>query len=952
MPTNSSSANIENTASWLVALDDAWGVDGLVYVEGYRSDGRPPEEVLMMEKAAAYRARAVFFEAGAHGKPPSAQAFIFTSDDEPDDQAFAEIHKRLWSWGGVPLAYRRIPGLIQLFRCAHDADFVSASGALVCKPIKTLRLAALITAKDAWWDAQRLRNGTVWDDPSACKLLLSSHRSAHRRLVEGVKRLHESLTGSGLLNQGLRRRLLILCLLIAYLDERGALPEDFFGRFVPGATRFFEVLANGPALVRLLEALESRFNGHVFTLEDGDRDVLEASPDLAAFSRLVEAREDEGGQLTLWSLYSFRDLPVEVISHIYQLFVSNTDSSVYTPPALVRLMLEEALSWPRIDRLIDRGEVVLDPACGSGVFLVEAYKRLILHWRSRNGWRKIGVVELKQLLEHIRGVDLEEGAIELAAFSLCLALCDALQPEEIRSSVRLFPKLAGRTLISSCFFEAREQGLIDVPVGVVVGNPPFESKLRTDGAKRSYERYVAMEGPLADKQVAYLFLHESMQLVAPGGVLSMLQQYNLIYNLNSEPFRRAFFTRWDVREILDFVSIRGLFSADTKIVAIVAQADEAPQGRKILHAVFRRGARAEAEQGFDIDFYDLNWLPRDELLKDVGPDVWRSNLLGGARMRSFVKRLRGMRTLRELAEARGWAIGEGFIDGAQGISRPAGHLTGRPLLPPLALTKAGIDREKLSVVPDRAIEGPRIAALFTPPMLLIREHEDLPHATWTDHYLAFRDQIFGIGNADGRELARIDEWMSKESTPLRAYIAGISRKLFTQRATSLGGADVASIPMPEDGDLDLSDNERIVADDVVRYYRDFVRRGSASELAKADARPALQGYVEIFCRQTNSIYQDPPVHALQPWSWPGVICQPFAFGAAEVDWSDANELRGKLDAVLRDQRGSSLSVTRIARVYDGRYVFMLKPDRLRYWLRSIALRDSDDVLADMRGQGF
>lgn len=954
-----SQANSENAAAsaaaWLAALDGSQAVDGLVQVAGYSPEGRPPEEVLMMEKAAAYQARAVFFEASAQGKPPTAQAFIFTSEDEPDDMAFARVHKRLWSWGGVPLAYRRTPGLIQLFRCAHDADFVSASGALVCKPIKTLSLAALISANDAWWDAQRLRNGTVWDDPSACKLLLSSHRSAHRRLVDGVKRLHENLNKSGLLNQGLRRRLLILCLLIAYLDERGALPDYFFGRFVPGATQFFHVLADGPALIRLLEALEGRFNGHVFSLDEADRAVLSASPDLAAFSRLIEAREDEGGQLALWSLYSFRDLPVEVISHIYQLFVSNTDSSVYTPPALVRLMLEEALSWSRIDRLIERQEVILDPACGSGVFLVEAYKRLILHWRSRNNWRKINVAVLKQLLEHIRGVDLEQGAIELAAFSLCLALCDALQPEEIRASVRLFPKLAGRTLLESCFFEAKEKGLVDLSVGVVVGNPPFESKLRTEAAKRSYERYVTTEGPLADKQVAYLFLYESMLLVAPGGVLSMLQQYNLIYNLNSESFRRAFFTRWDVREVLDFVSIRGLFNkggADTKIVAIVAQANEAPTDRKILHAVFRRGARAEAEQGFDIDFYDLHWLPRDDLLKDLGPDIWRSNLLGGARTRSFVKRLRGMRTLRDLAEARGWAIGEGFIDGAQGISRPADHLTGQPLLPSLALTEAGIDRDKISSVPDRAIEGPRTAALFTPPMLLIREHEDLPHATWTEHYLAFRDQIFGVGNADEAELARIDQWMSEESIPLRAYIAGISRKLFTQRATSLGGADVGSIPMPDNGDLDLGDNERIVADDVVRYYRNFVRRGADAELATADARPALPAYVDVFCGQTNGIYRDQPLKALEPYSWPGVICQPFAFGEADVDWSDAGELRGKLDAVLREQRGSSLSMTRIARIYDGRFIFMLKPDRLRYWLRSIALRDSDDVLADMRAQGF
>ena len=37
---------------------------------------------------------------------------------------------------------------------------------------------------------------------------------------------------------------------------------------------------------------------------------------------------------------------------------------------------------------------------------------------------------------------------------------------------------------------------------------------------------------------------------------------------------------------------------------------------------------------------------------------------------------------------------------------------------------------------------------------------------------------------------------------------------------------------------------------------------------------------------------------------------------------------------------------------DGRFVYILKPDRLRYWLRSIALRDADEIMADLRSQGY
>jgi len=73
-----------------------------------------------------------------------------------------------------------------------------------------------------------------------------------------------------------------------------------------------------------------------------------------------------------------------------------------------------------------------------------------------------------------------------------------------------------------------------------------------------------------------------------------------------------------------------------------------------------------------------------------------------------------------------------------------------------------------------------------------------------------------------------------------------------------------------------------------------------------------------------------------------------------ASWTGASrELKSKLNAILHEQERPSLHVTRIARIYDGRFgFFMLKPDRLRYWLRSVALRDADETLADLRAQGF
>ncbi|KMQ73315.1 HsdM family class I SAM-dependent methyltransferase [Marinobacter subterrani] len=945
-------------ADWLFSIGEGSSlpiVDGLVSVSGYTATGRPPEEVAIMEKARSYGAHAVFFEAERHGRSAVAQAFIFNVDDEPDDARFAELHKRLWSWGGVPLIYRTGSGLVQLFRCAHKPDFVGADGIPICSPIKTLSLGAKIAAQDIWWDAARIRNGAIWDDPHACKLMLSAQKAAHRTLAASVAELEKRLSESQLLPSRLRRRLLILSLLIAYLEERSVLLPTDFESARKGAKRFFEVLGDGEALTKLLGNLEDRFNGRVFRLTDLESSTLKESADLAEYAKLVEGNQDSTGQLSLWRLYSFRDLPVELISNIYQIFVKNTSSSVYTPPALVRLVLEEALSWEKLDRLVEHGGIVLDPACGSGVFLVEAYKRLVLHWRWRNDWAEPHVEDLQRLLRHVHGIDLEEGAVELAAFSLCLSLCDALQPEEIRSSVRLFPQLAGETLHHGCFFEAKSSGLIQASVSVIIGNPPFESSLTTEGAQRSYDDYSRTYGTLADKQLAYLFLHEAMEMLMPGGTVAMIEPAGFLYNQNAIGFRRTFFNRWCVREVLDFVSIRGLFKkggADTKVIVVIAEAKKPLPRSRMLHAVFRRNGRANAEQGFDIDYYDLHWLRNRDA--ECATDVWRANLLGGGRARRFIERLRSYPTIKDYASRRGWNFGEGYLGGKKNASSDVQHLVGQPLLPTQALGEGGIDRSLIEIVPDAPIKDPKSAERFLAPLLLIKENQNLYCDIWSEGYLTYKNEIVGFSApGDFEKLEALASWIRSESKILKAYVAGISSRLFTQRATSIFNADIFSLPYPQQEEgLDVSVNERVIAEDIVDYQRDFIRLGSDAPVMQVVPPEALTDFDAIFTRQINNVYESTHLRVLQAQHWPGAICKAFVFGDGEVDWSCSSELQDRLDTLLVERRGSGLTVTRIARVYDKNFLFLLKPDRHRFWTRSIALRDADDVLADLRGQGF
>lgn len=954
---------VENPANWLIELsnqDTKSSFDGLVLVNGFRTLDLPPEQYAMMEKAENYGAHSVFFEASRNNRAPVAQAFIYISDHLGASNEFAVLHKRLWSWGGVPLLYRKTPGKVELFRCASKADFDQSSEIPKYRAYDTLTIAADIgdaeSATAAWWDFGRLRNGTLWDDPAVCEQLLSDTESAHRHLVGNIFSLYKKIKAGALLSESLQRRLLILSLLIAYLDERNALETDYFSQFQPGAKTFSEVMRSGPALVKLLAALEKRFNGHVFELDDDLRQELVKSTQLGAFADLIEGQQDSHGQGSFWRLYSFRDLPVELISNIYQLFVEDKDSSIYTPPALVRLMLDEALSWERIDRLIECDQIILDPACGSAVYLVEAYKRLVLHWRMRHGWVRPRTEDLKALLTRLHGVDLEPGAIELAAFSLCLALCEALEPEHIRKSVQLFPELEGRTLHSSCFFEALEKGIITKDVGVIVGNPPFKSKLSTPAALRAAATFKTELGSkLPDDQLAYLFLVYAKGLLAERGVISMIQPAGFLYNLNPESIRRYFFAKWDIREILDFVSVRGLFSkgdADTKIIVVVALAGEPEPKSKVLHAIFRRNGKADAEQSFDIDYYDMHWLSRTPDLADHR--TWRAGLLGSQRVVDFVRRLTKMRTLGAYANENGWEFGQGFMRGNKAHRHTLNHIWGMKMVPPIAIGRSGIDRSKVMDAPRVPISDPRSDKAFQSPLLLIRKHHNLDHGVWTDGYMTFADEIVGFSGVEKNSESpdRIAEFLSDNRDALSAYVAATSFRLYNKKATATSTGDILNLPFPETGDLDLSVGETILVQDIVQFQRELIRMGDKSFALKCTGHSAMPEFNETLLAAINRFYEDNPLVAHPYQSWPGIICQPYSFGPTEIDWTDSDKLRGRLDVLIREQRSETISVTRIARIYDDNLLFLIKPDRLRFWMRSIGLRDADEVLADLRAQGY
>ena len=100
--------------------------------------------------------------------------------------------------------------------------------------------------------------------------------------------------------------------------------------------------------------------------------------DLSPLANFLSGKIDKK-QYVFWKLYSFNHLPIELISSIYEMFLEADKNKgiAYTPSYLVSFMIDEAMP---IDKPKKKFKV-LDPASGSGIFLVSAYKRIIDWWR-------------------------------------------------------------------------------------------------------------------------------------------------------------------------------------------------------------------------------------------------------------------------------------------------------------------------------------------------------------------------------------------------------------------------------------------------------------------------------------------------------------------------------------------------------------------------------------------
>ena len=293
----------------------------------------------------------------------------------------------------------------------------------------------------------------------------------------------------------------------------------------------------------LLDSLAFHFNGGVFKLSDEERQVLSNS-DLTEFAAFLDGTL-EGDEYVLWKEYSFKHIPIELISNFYEEFLpidnrtnKRQNGAYYTPYYLVRLLVDEGLP-------LQKGNLqkVIDVSCGSGIFLVTAFKRLVQIWRYSNEWALPTPEKLEEILsDYIFGVDLNANAVQLTIFSLNLSLCSMLSPRQIWTDLK-FVDINNKNVFNEDFFNFVSRCNHDF--GLVIGNPPF-----VEYKEKQYQEYrlqLEQTGtPLLTDIPRYnsslMFMDASMHLLEQGGKLCMIMPTSpLLYG--GGDFRQSFFSK-------------------------------------------------------------------------------------------------------------------------------------------------------------------------------------------------------------------------------------------------------------------------------------------------------------------------------------------------------------------------------------------------------------------------
>ena len=501
-----------------------------------------------------------------------------------------ELRSALWNQGLASI-------LVDITESTETVRIFSLAGTHAPIGIDKTDAHGLIESIDATTsDVNRLQayitgveSGRIWQEHAP---FFRPEERIDAVMLNNVTVSHKRLTGLGL-TPAQAQKALIRTMFVAYLEDRKIVNDVYFERVTnkPYAT-WKAILEAGDinAVAHLFQQLQSDFGGDMFASKSLFGETIENAyltsdhlQSLVQFRIGKELLTHTGrNQMLIWG-YDFRYIPVDLISAVYDQFLHSKNTSTrktgmyYTPARLADTTISSM--WSQLTDEQKAEGTFLDPACGSGIFLVKTFQRLCQHKTETDAsgsamlWN-----DSLNVLRRVRGLNDDPATVRVAVFSLYLALLEQIplsQSIRVSESQYRLPKIWAEIVVSGNFFE---EDHANHQASVIVGNPLSSGRRHGDGcASHWIERN---KYPFPRKEIAWAFTWKALEHLPEGGVLAFIlppktflhSQEQASIQARSELIRHS-----TVKQVIEFSDLRRmLFPHSAQSFALIVTIKQVP----------------------------------------------------------------------------------------------------------------------------------------------------------------------------------------------------------------------------------------------------------------------------------------------------------------------------------------------------------------------------------------
>ena len=636
---------------------------------------------------------------------------------DSNDAPVAEWQQDAWNLGCTPLLWVIAPDGVSVYNGYGKPQLPADESKNLLKSFT--RDTQDMSRLDSFAGRLAMETGKFWRSTPS----ITRDTGVFKQLLAHLGEIEKALVRDGLKHLE-AQALICRTIFTKYLIDRDIVNTHKL-KMVCGSKNLPDALDDPQSTQALFDWLRETFNGDMFP-HDLSVPNAEQLRHVAAFLRA----DEPGGQLSLFP-YRFDVIPVELISSIYERFVHSSlqqgDGQVrnsgqkkdahYTPLTAVTLVLDEVFDG------LSGDESVIDLTCGSGIFLVEALRRLVrLKSKGQTPTREL---VRKTLHQQVCGIDISPSAVQVAAFSLYLAALE-LDPNPTNPDALKFAPLVNRSILTGDVHEIaatkanerqleRNDGLWRFDI--IVGNPPWSNPGRRGTAERRQRGGDASRSP---RGVSLDYFQLAKSFAQQGTKYGMLVSAAHFFSRSRTGLRAVQSTVESLGSVtlVDLSSLRHwLFSgAKTPAMAVLTN-DRDTAGSLELVRVHRA---PEGDRSHDIGSAPRKVirLPIESWKKK--PELFKTALLGGDHDLLLLNSLEErcpplMNSLDKIGVAK-WS--SGFTVGNR--SRVATDLEGLPFATRNAIGRFRVAYD-LAVCPDRA-ERPRSRDIYRAPLLLVPQY--------------------------------------------------------------------------------------------------------------------------------------------------------------------------------------------------------------------------------------